>query len=209
MDVVELVTEIETVGDYGMQVEEVKSTFHVQGKCVGCILSKDSWCSKHGKWGYAITDCNAPPNPKKTDTVSLEIKPAVKRAYGGNIASRIECIETGEMFESAKLLAELLDVSESAICNCCRGRSITVRGKQYRYEGDMTRQLLEHARKQPQYNKRSHSTIPVYDRLTRITYKSCAEAAEKLGCGKTTIYRHLSKDYGNINKRFEYVEVMK
>lgn len=205
MDVVELVTEIETVGDYGMQVEEVQNTFHVQVRCVGCEHSKDSWCAKHHQWAYVINNCD---KPVKVAIVELKypvLAPYVPREPRQKPV-RIVCLDDGTEYESAKVLAELLDVSDSAVCNCCCGRMVTLKGKQYSYIGEKARGLLEVQCKTRIPVKKRRPSIPVKDRLTNTTYDSCRLAAESIGCGMTTMYRQLTMEYDNPRKRFEYVE---
>lgn len=57
------------IDDYGMQIEEVVQTFHLQGKCVGCVHSKDSYCTKHKAWGYSLNNCYNEAKPPKKEMV--------------------------------------------------------------------------------------------------------------------------------------------
>lgn len=104
MDVVKMVTEIETVGDYGMQIEGVVETFHVDGKCVGCEHSNESWCRKHKQWGFAINNCgNEPPPPEKKMVKHLSQRTA-------HNAKPVKC-SNGVTYQSLFLAAKAFKVT--------------------------------------------------------------------------------------------------
>lgn len=106
MDVVSVVTEIETVGDYGMQVNDVVETFHVQGKCVGCDHSNDSYCTKQKRWGYMITDCGkAVEKPKEKVVKHLSERTA-------HNAKPVKC-SNGVTYQSLFLAAKAFKITPS------------------------------------------------------------------------------------------------
>lgn len=165
---------------------------------------KGEWCQR---WCARANDKSRDPEVKRYEYTDMRKPP--NRELFGKVAHQIECLDTGEIYESAKILAALLDVSDSAVCNCCRGRSITLKGMQYRYLGDTKRQWIEAEVKPRAVYKHTKKSIPILDRSTGKVYASCTEVAAELGCCKSAVYKHLTRDYGDRVKRFEYVEEIK
>lgn len=92
------------IDDYGMQMEEVVQTFHLQGKCVGCDYSQDSYCTKHKGWGYNVTNCTAEAKPPKKEVVKrLEEKTA-------HNAKQVRC-SNGITYPSLLLAAKAFKIS--------------------------------------------------------------------------------------------------
>lgn len=91
------------IDDYGMQIEEVVQTFHLQGKCVGCANSRDSWCDKHKRWGYSVTNCTAEAKPQKKVVKRLEEKTA-------HNAKQVRC-SNGITYRSLLLAAKAFKIS--------------------------------------------------------------------------------------------------
>lgn len=45
---------MEDAEDYGMELYEVDTTQHIDGRCVDCPHSNESWCTVHKQWAYMI-----------------------------------------------------------------------------------------------------------------------------------------------------------
>lgn len=176
-------------------------------RCVNCLENNlhpegREWCLNNCQRAWEIDT-----EPPKERTYP-ELRKAT-RDYGGWPTRSIECLDDGKVYESAKALAEILGCTESAICNCCRGRARTVKGFQFRYVGDTTREWKPPVIKPTTSRVGHRGAYRIKDMKTKRIYKSTADAAMLLGVGKTTLYHNLALPDNHPMKRFEYVKEAK
>lgn len=155
------------------------------------------WCETHcaKATGY---------QPVAYDRGNVTKNRVVVREWGGRTPQRVECIETGEIFESALVLANMLDMCESSVNQCCRGNTRAIQGKQYRYIGSSRPWMPVVERKKPE--KAGPTPKKVVHLVTNVEYLTRKIMCEELKISQTTAQRHLSKKLGDPTKLFAYVE---
>lgn len=171
-------------------------------RCVHCETQKSEWCDENCHLAWMVDTVDPEPEPQE--------KPERIGRLPSGKARKIECIDTGEVFESAYILAGMLGVSESSVVKCCNGKLQTLRNNQYRFLGDTTRQLIDieyikETKKRRTKPTQTRPATPIYDRMLRKKFDSTKSAHERLKIGLGTIYRHLLLPDDNPMKRFEYI----
>lgn len=169
-------------------------------RCTHCETQKSDWCEANCNFAWQVEDKHEPA-PAVVVPFKKQRKPTI-------IAKKVECLDDGSVYESAKALAEILGVTQTAIQNCCNhtSKSRMVHGKQYRYLGDERRVFLDITPKRGKKHVNCRQSAPVYGIFTKERYASCAEAADKIGMSKNSIYQYLAMGDNNPNKRFKYLE---
>ena len=124
---------------------------------------------------------------------------------------KVLCVDTGEIFESAKEASAVFGCTPVNIVNVCLGRQNTAKGKRFQYiESRMPEvvEVISHATETNPKGKRNNgNTEPVFCISDGSIYTSCTDAAEQNNVTQGTmseVCRGL-KNYAK-GKRYCYIK---
>ena len=125
--------------------------------------------------------------PSKRSTNHASQKPREK------VMRKIICLDTGEEFPSIAQASRTYGVSNTAVCNCVKGKTNTASGLHWKYKDEEYHKsnLREGNKNHPAFSK------PVVCKQTGIQYPSAAEAQRQTGINKAHILKCAKGEYLN------------
>jgi len=114
---------------------------------------------------------------------------------GCNTQRMVQCVETGEIFESVREAGREKQVSPSSIVTCCKNPKKTARGHHWKY-----------VHEKPKFKTRQH-TIRCVE--TGERFKSPFEAGKKYGIKPTSLWSAVVKGETIEGYHFERIDEIK
>ena len=120
---------------------------------------------------------------------------------------KVKCLETNQIFQSAKEAEEYYHLDKDAIARVCRGERLTVRGLHFDWIGTTIEIQEKKNKMQENKNKKSHAQKKVICVETNEIFDSATEASLHFGKGRGYVSNIMRKDKpSNLGYHFKYLE---